>query len=77
MVIVGEEALSSSPPQTEASFYWKPLRKREGEEARTFYRLPRGSGWRGEGEGGEGLGLGGYKCQLSVKRLLMINYKTY
>ena len=27
--------------------------------------------------GGEWLGLGGYKCQLSVKRLLMINYETY
>ena len=27
--------------------------------------------------GGSGQGQGGYKCQLSVKGLLMINYETY
>ena len=68
MVIVGEEALSS----TEAPFYWKPLRKIEGEEARTFYRLPRGSGWWG---GGGTVAQKGYTCKL--KMLLQTKNFTY
>ena len=68
MVIVGEEALSS----TDWGLF---LLEASAEE--------RGVKWHAlftdflEGlDGGEGLGLGEYKCQLSVKRLLMINYKT-
>ena len=68
MVIVGEEALSSAD-----LFLLEASAEERGVKRHALFT----DFLEGLDGGGEWLGLGGYKCQLSVKRFLMINYETY
>ena len=73
MVIVGEEALSSAD-----LFLLEASAEERGVKRHALFTdflegLDGGGGWGGYGV----VRVRGYKCQLSVKRLLMINYETY
>ena len=74
MVIVGEEALSSADLfLLEASAEERGVKRHA-----LFTDFLEGLDGGGGGWGGYGVvRVRGYKCQLSVKRLLMINYETY
>ena len=71
MVIVGEEALSSAD-----LFLLEASAEERGVKRHALF-TDFLEGLDGLGGGGGVVRVRGYKCQLSVKRLLMINYETY
>ena len=71
MVIVGEEALSSAD-----LFLLEASAEERGVKRHALF-TDFLEGLDGGGGGGGVVRVRGYKCQLSVKRLLMINYETY